>query len=108
MPTEFFALVLGKRLKYSCCYWPEGVSTLDEAEEAMLHLTCERAQLEDGMRVLDLGCGWGSLSLWIAEQYPNTRVTAIELADAAGACRSAGPRARFGQRRGPCGRRRRV
>lgn len=77
VPTEFFVLVLGKWLKYSCCYWPEGVSTLDEAEEAMLHLTCERAQLEDGMRVLDLGCGWGSLSLWIAEQYPNSRVTAI-------------------------------
>jgi cyclopropane-fatty-acyl-phospholipid synthase len=53
--------VLGKRLKYSCCYWPEGVRTLEEAEEAMLRLTCERARLEDGMDVLDLGCGWGSL-----------------------------------------------
>jgi cyclopropane-fatty-acyl-phospholipid synthase len=77
VPTEFFELVLGKRLKYSCCYWPEGVTTLDEAEEAMLRLTCERAQLEDGMDVLDLGCGWGSLSLWIAQHYPRSRVLAV-------------------------------
>jgi cyclopropane-fatty-acyl-phospholipid synthase len=77
VPTEFFQLVLGKWLKYSCCYWPQGVRTLDEAEEAMLHLTCERAQLEDGMEVLDLGCGWGSLCLWIAEHYPNSRVVAV-------------------------------
>lgn len=77
VPSEFFELVLGKWLKYSCCYWPESVSNLDEAEEAMLRLTCERAQLEDGMQVLDLGCGWGSLSLWIAEHYPNSQVMAI-------------------------------
>jgi cyclopropane-fatty-acyl-phospholipid synthase len=77
VPSAFFQLVLGQRLKYSCCYWPEGVKTIDEAEEAMLHLTCERAQLEDGMEVLDLGCGWGSLSLWIAQHYPNTRVLAL-------------------------------
>jgi len=77
VPTEFFQLVLGQRLKYSCCYWPAGVRTLGEAEEAMLHLTCERARLEDGMEVLDLGCGWGSLCLWIAEHYPRSRVVAI-------------------------------
>jgi cyclopropane-fatty-acyl-phospholipid synthase len=77
VPSEFFRTVLGKRLKYSCCYWPNGDTTLDEAEEAMLHLTCERTRLEDGMEVLDLGCGWGSLSLWIAEQYPNCRVVAV-------------------------------
>ena len=77
VPSEFFRAVLGKRLKYSCCYWPNGYTTLDEAEEAMLRLTCERARLEDGMEVLDLGCGWGSLSLWIAEQYPNCRVLAV-------------------------------
>jgi cyclopropane-fatty-acyl-phospholipid synthase len=76
VPTEFFQLVLGKRLKYSCCYWPEGIETIDEAEEAMLRLTCERAHLEDGMAVLDLGCGWGSLCLWIAEHYPNCQVLA--------------------------------
>lgn len=73
----FFELVLGKRLKYSCCYWPPGVTTLDEAEEAMLQLTCARARLRDGMDVLDLGCGWGSLSLWIAEHFPACRVVAL-------------------------------
>jgi len=77
VPSEFFQAVLGKRLKYSCCYWPGGVATLDAAEEAMLRLTCERAHLQDGMEVLDLGCGWGSLSLWVAEQYPNSRVLAV-------------------------------
>lgn len=77
VPTEFFHLVLGKLLKYSCCYWPEGVKSINEAEEAMLRLTCERARLEDGMDVLDLGCGWGSLSFWIAEHYPNSHVVAV-------------------------------
>ena len=77
VPSEFFRAVLGKRLKYSCCYWPERATTLDEAEDEMLRLTCQRARLEDGMEVLDLGCGWGSLSLWIAEQYPNCRVLAV-------------------------------
>jgi cyclopropane-fatty-acyl-phospholipid synthase len=77
VPSEFFRAVLGKRLKYSCCYWPNGNTTLNEAEDAMLRLTCERARLEDGMEVLDLGCGWGSLCLWIAEQYSNCRVLAI-------------------------------
>jgi cyclopropane-fatty-acyl-phospholipid synthase len=77
VPSEFFRAVLGKQLKYSCCYWPNGNTTLDEAEETMLRLTCERARLEDGMEILDLGCGWGSLSLWIAEQYPNCRVLAL-------------------------------
>jgi len=77
VPSGFFRAVLGKRLKYSCCYWSDGNTTLDEAEDAMLRLTCERARLEDGMEVLDLGCGWGSLSLWIAEQYPDCRVLAV-------------------------------
>jgi cyclopropane-fatty-acyl-phospholipid synthase len=77
VPPHFFQFVLGKRLKYSCCYWPEGVSTLDEAEEAMLRMTCERARLADGMDILDLGCGWGALSIWIAERYANSRVVAI-------------------------------
>ena len=77
VPAEFFQLVLGKWLKYSCCYWPDGVGDLDAAEEAMLELTCRRARLEDGMRVLDLGCGWGSLTLWIAENFPNCRVLAV-------------------------------
>jgi cyclopropane-fatty-acyl-phospholipid synthase len=77
LPTEFFQFVLGKWLKYSCCYWPKGVTTIDGAEEAMLRLTCERSRLEDGMDVLDLGCGWGSFCLWIAEFYPHSRVVAV-------------------------------
>ncbi|MFN2159138.1 MAG: SAM-dependent methyltransferase [Anaerolineales bacterium] len=77
VPSEFFKLVLGKWLKYSCCYWSVDISTLNEAEEAMLELTCNRARLEDGMQVLDLGCGWGSLSLWIATRYPNCKVLAV-------------------------------
>lgn len=77
VPASFFRVVLGKRLKYSCCYWSESGSTLDEAEEAMLRLTCQRARLEDGMEIMDLGCGWGSLSLWIGEHYPSCRVLAV-------------------------------
>ena len=77
VPPEFFRLVLGPRLKYSCAWWPDGVETLAQAEEAMLRLTCERARLEDGQSVLELGCGWGSLSLWMAEQYPHSRITAV-------------------------------
>jgi len=74
---EFFRKVLGRRMKYSGCYWPPGVKSLDEAEEAMLALTCDRAQVEDGMEILELGCGWGAVSLWIAEKYPRSRVVAV-------------------------------
>jgi len=77
VPSEFFQIVLGERLKYSCCYWDDGANSLNGAEEAMLRLTCQRAGLHNGMEVLDLGCGWGSLSLWIAEHYPDCRVLAI-------------------------------
>jgi len=77
LPPEFFQQVLGRRLKYSCAYFPRGTETLDEAEEAMLSLCAERAELEDGQEVLELGCGWGSLTLWIAERFPNTRITAV-------------------------------
>jgi cyclopropane-fatty-acyl-phospholipid synthase len=77
VPAEFFRLVLGRRLKYSCGLWRDGVTTLDEAEEAMLELTGERAGLADGQHVLELGCGWGSLTLWMAERYPASRVTAV-------------------------------
>ncbi|HET8652484.1 MAG TPA: cyclopropane-fatty-acyl-phospholipid synthase family protein [Gaiellaceae bacterium] len=76
-PTEFFELVLGPWMKYSACLWPEGVTTLAGAEEAMLALTCERAEIEDGMRILDLGCGWGSFTLYAAERYPAARITAV-------------------------------
>ena len=77
VPVELFRLVLGPRLKYSCCHWPAGVATLAEAEDAMLALTCARAGVEDGMELLDLGCGWGSLSFWLAERYPSARVLAV-------------------------------
>ncbi len=77
LPPPFFGLALGPRRKYSACLWPEGVETLAAAEEAMLALTCARAGIEDGMDVLDLGCGWGSLSGWIAERYPSCRVLAV-------------------------------
>ncbi|EFJ14047.1 hypothetical protein SELMODRAFT_271731 [Selaginella moellendorffii] len=77
VPTEFYKLVLGKHLKYSCAYFCKDSYTLDQAEEAMLELYCERAQLKDGQVVLDLGCGWGSLSLYIAEKYPASRITGV-------------------------------
>jgi cyclopropane-fatty-acyl-phospholipid synthase len=77
LPAEFFKLVLGRRLKYSSGYWPANVTSLDAAEEAMLGLYLERAGLEDGMDILELGCGWGSLTLWLAEQLPNSRIVAV-------------------------------
>ncbi len=77
VPAEFFELVLGPRLKYSSCWWPEGVDTIAGAEEAMLALTCERAQIADGQDILDLGCGWGSFTLYAAERFPNSRITAV-------------------------------
>ncbi len=77
VPAAFYQRVLGPHLKYSSCYWPAAATTLGEAEAAMLELTAERAGLADGQRVLDLGCGWGSLSLWAAARYPASRFTAI-------------------------------
>ena len=76
-PADFFALVLGPRMKYSSCLWEEGTETLAAAEEAMLALTCERARIADGMEILDLGCGWGSFSLYAAERFPAARITAV-------------------------------
>jgi cyclopropane-fatty-acyl-phospholipid synthase len=77
LPAEFLSLILGPRLKYSGCLWEPGTRTLAEAEEAMLDLTCRRAGVRDGMRILDLGCGWGSLSLWLAERYPHALITGV-------------------------------
>jgi cyclopropane-fatty-acyl-phospholipid synthase len=77
VPAEFFGLVLGPRRKYSCAWWPQGVSTLAEAEELALDVTCERAGLADGQRILELGCGWGSLTLWMAERYPGSHIVAV-------------------------------
>ena len=70
LPPEFFGEVLGPRRKYSCCLYPSGVRDLATAEEVMLRQTCRRAGLADGMDILELGCGWGSLTLWMAEHYP--------------------------------------
>ncbi len=77
VPSAFFEYVLGSRMKYSCCYWPQSVQTLDEAEEASLRQICERARIKDGIRILDLGCGWGALTLWIAEHFPACEVLAV-------------------------------
>ena len=77
LPPRFFELVLGSHLKYSCCHFPEGVTELEHAEASMLTLTCERAQLQDGQQILELGCGWGSLSLWMAKHYPNSSILAV-------------------------------
>ncbi|URI08586.1 cyclopropane-fatty-acyl-phospholipid synthase family protein [Aquincola tertiaricarbonis] len=77
VPAAFFQAVLGPRLKYSCALWPEGVNTLAEAEAAALATTCERAGLANGQNVLELGCGWGSLSLWMAQRYPDSLFTGV-------------------------------
>jgi cyclopropane-fatty-acyl-phospholipid synthase len=77
VPPEFFGEVLGKHRKYSCCYWADGATTLDAAEQAALEISCRRAGIENGMHILDLGCGWGSFSLWVAEHYPACSVTAV-------------------------------
>jgi cyclopropane fatty-acyl-phospholipid synthase-like methyltransferase len=79
LPPQFLGLILGPLRKYSGCLWPwpEGSGSLEQAEEAMLELSCERAGIEDGMRVLDLGCGWGSLTLWLAERYPACSVLGV-------------------------------
>lgn len=77
VPPRFFETVLGHRLKYSSCYWPAGTETLDQAEDAALEVTCQRAGIENGMDILELGCGWGSLSLWMAEHFPGSRITAV-------------------------------
>ncbi|GMP84049.1 hypothetical protein CsSME_00037733 [Camellia sinensis var. sinensis] len=77
LPTSFFKLVPGKHLKYSCCLFTDESKTLEDAEKAMLELYCERAQIKDGHSVLDVGCGWGSLSLYIVQKYSNCKVTGI-------------------------------
>ncbi|CAN6441900.1 unnamed protein product [Victoria cruziana] len=77
LPTSFFKLVLGENMKYSCCYFRNNSDTLEEAERAMLDIYCERADIKDGQTILDVGCGWGSLSLYIAQKFSNCRVTGI-------------------------------
>ena len=75
--SEFFQYCLGKNLKYSSCYWNDDTSSLDEAEEIMLDLYCKRAKIKDGMTILDVGCGWGSLSLYLAQKYPKSKITGV-------------------------------
>ncbi len=77
LPPEFMETVLGGRLKYSSGYWSETASTLDDAEIKSLELVEKRAKLEDNMSILELGCGWGSFSLWAAERYPNAKVVSV-------------------------------
>ena len=77
LPPALFAQMLGPRLKYSCCHWPEGVQTLAQAEESSLAQVAERAELRDGQEILELGCGWGSLTLWMGQHYPTARITAV-------------------------------
>lgn len=77
LPPRFFELVLGPRLKYSSAYYDTPTSTLAEAEERMLALTVERAGIRDGMAVLELGCGWGSLTTFMAERFPNSQIVAV-------------------------------
>jgi len=77
VPAQFFQHVLGPHMKYSSAYWPDDSSELAEAEAASLAQTCEHARIADGMRILELGCGWGSLTLWMAEHYPAARIRAV-------------------------------
>ena len=77
VPSAFFGEVLGPNRKYSSCYWGDGIETLAQAETAALALTCERAELSDGQRILELGCGWGSLTLFMASRYPKANITAV-------------------------------
>lgn len=77
VPSQLFETFMGPHLKYSCGYWPDEETGLAASEEAMLQLTCDRAGIKDGMDILELGCGWGSLSLWMAQHYPKSRITAV-------------------------------
>jgi len=77
VPAQFYERVLGPRLKYSCCEWSKNTKTLAQAEENALARTCKRARLENGQSILELGCGWGSLSLWMAEKYPQSQITSL-------------------------------
>jgi len=77
VPAQFFALALGPHRKYSSAWWPQGTTSLADAEATALAATCEDAELSDGQTILELGCGWGSLTLWMAGHYPNSRITAV-------------------------------
>ncbi|WP_092944319.1 cyclopropane-fatty-acyl-phospholipid synthase family protein [Roseateles sp. YR242] len=77
LPPQLFEAMLGPQRKYSCCWWPDGIHTLAQAEESALVATAQRAGLADGQQILELGCGWGSLSLWMASAFPNADILAV-------------------------------
>ena len=77
VPSAFFGYCLGEHRKYSCCEWTAETKDLDDAERQSLETTVSRAGIEDGMRVLDMGCGWGSVSLYLAEKYPNCSIVSV-------------------------------
>ena len=77
VPSIFYDLCLGKNKKYSSCFWNKATDNLNSAEDLALQITCEHAELSDGMNILELGCGWGSLSLWMAEKFPNASITSV-------------------------------
>ena len=77
IPYNFFELVLGSYKKYSCGYWDDDTHDITQAESQALRLTCQHADIRDGHKILELGCGWGSLTLWLAEKFPGSHVTAI-------------------------------
>jgi cyclopropane-fatty-acyl-phospholipid synthase len=77
VPAAFFEKVLGDYCKYSCAYWEPGTDSLNQAEAAALSLTCDHAALRDGQRILELGCGWGALTLYMAQRYPHSQITAV-------------------------------
>lgn len=77
VPDEFFKIMLGPNLKYSCGFWSSAHTTLEQSEVHMLEMYCERAGLVDGMNIIDLGCGWGSVSLFVAKKYPNSKIVGI-------------------------------
>ncbi len=77
VPANFFHYCLGQHRKYSSCFWLSDTETLDEAEGLGLSQTCAHADLKDGQTVLELGCGWGSLTLWMAQHYPKSKITGV-------------------------------
>jgi cyclopropane-fatty-acyl-phospholipid synthase len=77
LPPQFFVTILGPHRKYSACFFPTAATSLEDAESAALEITCQRADIGDGQTILELGCGWGSLSLWMAERYRGSRITAV-------------------------------
>jgi len=77
VPADLYRYMLGPNRKYSSCFWPDGCKSLESAEEESLKLTCEHAEIENGQAILELGCGWGSLTLWLAEKYPDSQITAV-------------------------------